>query len=478
MRIKFFFSLLFLSSLVVASYVLEQRILDHQQLYNDLIHRLNHQRMLSQRAGMLSLQALQIKSTTDRLALGKEIYRAAEDMRTSQKMMLFSDFSAELGKKTAEKIHDAYLKGKPSPHLLVTHYHENLFRISGVLDTSDLRPDDKALQFILANRDQVLAQLSNMINLFERLDAKALKRMQRIEIIILVAFLCIAAFLYFAIFAPMSKNLTGQLEDLREKNYALLREKKKSEGLINMRGDFLIYMSQSFEVPLRLARTAIQQWQAANPNLESTAPTLEASKKALAILESQMHQIITMGRIDLNKTELTLTETSFQTVLEDVRTALSPTLTSLHVTLSIDLSYAPPKVFTDSVRLQQILTQILQTLAERCPQQEIQIHSRSFPIDPSKFRLVFVQQGQPFTQKELSMIFEPFLPIQNLAPEAKPVFSSDQPLRSNLNLSLAKRICDLLQISLKVTNEPGLGTEISLVIPKRIHMPVFSEASA
>jgi hypothetical protein len=134
--------------------------------------------------------------------------------------------------------------------------------------------------------------------------------------------------------------------------------------------------------------------------------------------------------------------------------------------LKIDCDRAPSKVFTDSFRLQQVLTNLLSNAVRYTDVGFIQVTCQS--LAGEKWCLAVTDTGIGIAPEDRNRIFEPY---------SQAFFNQGRRRHegTGLGLSLVSRLVKLLQGEIQLISEVGVGSTFTVTLP--INIQLYTETS-
>ena len=114
------------------------------------------------------------------------------------------------------------------------------------------------------------------------------------------------------------------------------------------------------------------------------------------------------------------------------------------------------KIFTDELRLKQILLNLISNAAKFCKNGNITLRCK-YLEDMNKIRITVSDTGIGIKEQDLEKLFKDFVMLEDR--------ENMNRQGSGLGLSICKNLANLLDLKLEVKSVYGKGTEISIDIP-------------
>lgn len=207
------------------------------------------------------------------------------------------------------------------------------------------------------------------------------------------------------------------------------------------------------ELLLRQQQRTMQAEETVSGNVESLERVMQYGRQLLRLVNDSLE----LARTDSGQIQLRPLEIDVRTVINETVEVLRSLALSKGLALIIKSDQAPPKVTTDPFRLQQILTNLLQNAISYTEGGSVHITCLALP--PGQWSLAVADTGIGIAPEDQQRIFEPHSSL----------FEEDmrQERRRGTGLSLAvtARLVRLLQGTLNLESEVGVGSTFTLTFP-------------
>ena len=266
------------------------------------------------------------------------------------------------------------------------------------------------------------------------------------------------------LFAIVGAVLTGASTLLRRSRHqlaaSLWREQKAravAEAADRAKDDFLALVSHELRTPMSvvLGWVTVMREQRLNP--ERAANALGAIERNAQILSRLVDDVLDRSRIATGTLKLDRHLISLMTVIRAAVDQMRSRIESAGLTLDLTEPPAEPKILGDSVRLQQVLTNLLTNAVKFTPSGG---HiSVTVTQDHSRATVIVSDSGAGIPAALLPHVFDPFRQgPQTGGPSSSPGLG--------LGLAIARDLIEQHEGSITATSDgPGLGSSFTIALP-------------
>ncbi|HEX4000260.1 MAG TPA: ATP-binding protein [Pirellulales bacterium] len=224
-----------------------------------------------------------------------------------------------------------------------------------------------------------------------------------------------------------------------------------------LKSRFLSYMSHEFRTPLgsirSIARILLDRMDGPlTPEQEKQVGFIQTSALELTEMVGDLLDLakIEAGRITISPAWFDLVD-----LFSALRGMFRPVLTSDAVSLVFEEPVGLPRVYTDDKKLSQILRNFISNALKFTPQGEVRVTAKRGADETVVFAVA--DTGIGIALEHQSAIFDDFVQV-------------DSPIQkrfrgTGLGLSLSKKLAQLLNGTIEVKSEPGVGSTFSIILP-------------
>ena len=253
-------------------------------------------------------------------------------------------------------------------------------------------------------------------------------------------------------FAGICRDVTERKE-IEER---LRRAKEEADAATRTKSEFLANMSHEVRTPLNGVMGMIQLMQLTGLDREQdeyAQTALESCRRLVRLLTD----ILDISRIEANMLSIRSAPMDMEEVLSQTRALFMSMARESGLELSVVLDPCVPGALVgDAARLQQILINLVGNALKFTPSGGVHLEVSRLPdLRPGRCRLLFSVRdtGIGIPDDKLDLLFRPFSQV------SQGYTRSYQ--GAGLGLSICKRLVDLMDGSIAVVSEVGVGTEIA-----------------
>jgi two-component system, sensor histidine kinase and response regulator len=259
-----------------------------------------------------------------------------------------------------------------------------------------------------------------------------------------------------------SKALEKASGDLRTVNQQLADARIASEVANRAKSEFLANMSHEIRTPmtsiLGFAELLREEIDAAK-NPEESSEFVDAIVRNARYLLGVISDVLDMSKIENGKFDLKKIKCSpVEIILNSVAT-MKPAAGDKGLTLSVEyLGDMPDSIYTDPVRLQQILLNLISNSVKFTDSGGIRLVAQYAQDDPAgpMLRLRVIDTGIGISQEQVEKMFEHFSQA-----DSSPTRKYGGP---GLGLAISKRLAEMLGGTISVESKPGEGSTFTVTI--------------
>lgn len=251
-------------------------------------------------------------------------------------------------------------------------------------------------------------------------------------------------------------NLVGVFTDITE----LIKSKIEAEEALRSKSEFLANVSHEIRTPM----TGILGY----VELLSNLPMDDKQKQYLHAIKENADQLLDLINdiLDLSKIEadkLILEENIFnlRDLVYTITKIFEPTIKNKNLMLTIDIAEdLPEEIISDSVRIKQILSNLVSNAVKFTPQGKINIKAYKGEIlDDNRFELCIEVEdtGVGILPNKIPIVFEPFVQADSSTTRK---FGG-----TGLGLAICKKLVEMLGGEITVESEVEKGSKFMFKVP-------------
>ena len=243
-----------------------------------------------------------------------------------------------------------------------------------------------------------------------------------------------------------------------------------AEETARLRTTFLANMSHKLSTPLHIIIGMNKRLQEMDPSAEQITYRETIGFSAQQLLEL-ITDILDLAKISEGK-KLTLKDASFQPeelfygIIQLLAFRPDNRKVELHADISLDI---PPYIIGDTLRLTQILNNLLSNALKFTPQGSVIF--KVVPLEKTSKQVTLgfsiIDTGIGITTEQMAKVFQPFVQVD------------DSPIRehsgSGLGLAISRQLCRLMGGELSVESTPGQGSSFHFELPFKVDLTMVQE---
>jgi hypothetical protein len=256
-----------------------------------------------------------------------------------------------------------------------------------------------------------------------------------------------------------------RLQELHQLQNQLTRTNQELTRLVRANQDNLSVLAHELKTPLNsiigYSELFLRQQERRSegkdnlPKLDHIERVLRNGRQLLGLINDSLE----LSRADAGKMQLRLMPTEVRFLINNVVELLEPLALSKELQLVVDCSLAPEKILTDSLRLQQIVTNLVSNAIRYTQQGKIQLTCQL--LAGNQWAIAISDTGCGIATEDQARIFEPFFRVG----------SSEQsylPESTGLGLAIVARLVKLLQGKIELVSQVGVGSTFTVIFPLEI----------
>ena len=251
-----------------------------------------------------------------------------------------------------------------------------------------------------------------------------------------------------------------QLEQSEPMHRALLSSNQELIRVVQRQKDNASHLAHELKNPLNaiisFSSILLRKWEkeGSSAKAEETqyvTRIIENGRRILALINNMLDT----SRRASQRPSLKVEQVEVSKLLLRVTESLEVNALEKGLTLTLECSLAPPIVYTDSLRLQQILVNLISNAIRYTDQGAITVRCHS--IDEKRWALEVSDTGRGISADEQQDIFKPYI---RAGSEDSHAASS-----SGLGLTIVTKLVELMQGQIKLDSQLGSGSTFSVILP-------------
>ncbi|MEO1093810.1 MAG: sensor histidine kinase [Cyanobacteria bacterium J06638_28] len=259
----------------------------------------------------------------------------------------------------------------------------------------------------------------------------------------------------------LERYIEARLTELRQMQSQLTLTNQELTRLIQAQQENLSFMAHELKTPLNsiighssvLLRQQRRQLQERDTttNLDQIEKVLRNGRRLLQIINDTLEiSRYNEGQIQLNLATVDV-GALIQEIIED---GLEPLAAEKELQLEIDVSQAPASLITDALRIQQLVTNLVSNAIRYTESGSVRVQCRQ--IDGENWEIAVADTGIGIVETDRTAIFDPYVRSDS---ETRAIAGT------GLGLAIVKRIVTLMNGSIEVTSEVGVGSTFTISLP-------------
>jgi signal transduction histidine kinase/DNA-binding response OmpR family regulator len=266
-----------------------------------------------------------------------------------------------------------------------------------------------------------------------------------------------------------SRLLEERNQVISERNIEIQKTAEELELSTKYKSEFLANMSHELRTPLNsilLLSRLLSENQQNNLNTDQVeyAQVIQSSGRGLLTL---IDDILDLSKIEAGKMEVEFLDVSINEIVQDMQTLFAPLANDKNIALEFLIDNdLPSKIQTDKLRLEQVLKNLLSNAIKFTNEGSVQLQVKAMPGNKNFIAFTVKDTGIGIPADKHHLVFEAF---QQADGSTRRRFGG-----TGLGLSISRELTRLLGGEIKVTSEPGKGSEFTIYIPVKVQEPVRS----
>jgi PAS domain S-box-containing protein len=258
-----------------------------------------------------------------------------------------------------------------------------------------------------------------------------------------------------------AESLAKAMSELKALNDELGERQMELERAMAARSRFYASMSHELRTPINavLGYSTLLLENIYGPLNEKQAEGITRTHKAAKHLLELVNDVLDLSKIEAGKIDLRLQPVSFPQLIDDLFVTVRPLADQYGSPLGLKHDSEPIKVVSDPRRLRQILLNLLSNAIKFGRGRPINVHSFSTPDGGVVIEVR--DEGEGIATVDMEKIFDEFVQL------GKTQLTEG----TGLGLPISRRLAEMLQGTLEVESEVGVGSTFRLTLPATADSP-------
>jgi PAS domain S-box-containing protein len=250
-------------------------------------------------------------------------------------------------------------------------------------------------------------------------------------------------------------SLANAMTELKALNDELGERQMELERAMAARSRFYASMSHELRTPINavLGYSTLLLENIYGPLNEKQAEGITRTHKAAKHLLELVNDVLDLSKIEAGKIDLRLQPVNFPQLIDDLFITVRPLADQYGSPLGLEHEGQPVKVVSDPRRLRQILLNLLSNAIKFGRGKPIKVHSSGTP--DGGIVMEVRDEGEGIAEVDLEKIFDEFVQL------GKTQLTEG----TGLGLPISRRLAEMLQGTLEVESEVGVGSVFRLTLP-------------
>ncbi len=279
----------------------------------------------------------------------------------------------------------------------------------------------------------------------------------------------IDAMLHEALSRCFNSYTEERLRELEQLQSQLTLNNQELTRLMRTNKDHLSYLAHELKTPLTSIigySDLFLRQQRQYPEVTDTLPNLGHIERVLRNgrqLLRLINDVLEISRYEAGKMHLQVTPTDVRALIKSVVEVLEPLARSKELQIYLECDRAPDQVLTDAFRLQQIMTNLLSNAIRYTQVGSVQLRCHVLPNN--QWSIAVIDTGIGISPQDQSRVFEPF--FQASSP------NHPYPDSTGLGLAIVTQLVKILQGSIELVSQVGVGSTFTVILPLEIKIEEF-----
>lgn len=257
-----------------------------------------------------------------------------------------------------------------------------------------------------------------------------------------------------------SRLLEEKNQTIVERNLDIQRKAEELELSTRYKSEFLANMSHELRTPLNsilLLSRLMAENNDKNLNTEQieSARVIQSSGNGLLNL---IDEILDLSKIEAGKMDLEYINTPLEEIVGDMKSLFTPIAREKNLQLDVSVDAGvPSSISTDKMRLEQILKNLISNALKFTTRGSVSFRIAPLQDDAERIQFIVKDTGIGIPEDKQRLIFEAF---QQADGSTRRKYGG-----TGLGLSISRELVKLLGGEIRISSEPGKGSEFIVCVP-------------
>ena len=249
--------------------------------------------------------------------------------------------------------------------------------------------------------------------------------------------------------------------EVKDKTLELEKANQELREATRAKSEFIAAMSHELRTPLNIIighseLTRDGTFGAVNEQQQAAMQKISRNGR---VLLKMINDVLMLSRIEAKKMSLDVATVEIEEVIEQAQTYVEQLKRDHHLEVSWHIDKNIPPVLTDSMKLEEILHNLIGNAFKYTSEGSIEVRVRDLP-DKGRVEFSVADTGVGIDPANLGRIFEEFEQVKD----------SGKNGGVGLGLSIVKKYVELMQGDIRVESEPGKGSKFTFSIPRSVSL--------
>ncbi|MBW4518964.1 MAG: sensor histidine kinase [Scytolyngbya sp. HA4215-MV1] len=261
-------------------------------------------------------------------------------------------------------------------------------------------------------------------------------------------------------FQSYMEERTAELQQIQQQLHLTVQELQR---LVQVSQDNVSLLAHELKTPLSAmigyAELFLRQQRKVSDTTELSYDAIERIIRAGRKLVYLINDALEFSQSDDGQVCVKPVAISIAAVLNDIVETMHLLAEEKGLTLTLEIDQAPASVTTDSLKLQQIVINLVSNAIRYTDTGTITVRSKT--LSAESWSISIIDTGIGIASEDQSRIFNPF--VRATPPDRLPPAES-----SGLGLSIVERLVKVLHGNIYLTSQVGIGSTFTLILPMHL----------